>query len=157
MAKFFWFYKNPVRSGILGSIILAALYITIVSIANSFDHAVQQFFEIWYLMSLMIIGFGVQVGLFAFIGNSMHHAPKSSIATSGGVSTASMAACCAHHLTDIIPLFGVSAAATFLVEYQQLFLVIGVLSNIFGIVLMISIIKKHNLGKQNYLLKHISE
>ena len=44
-----------------------------------------------------------------------------------------MVACCAHHITDIMPLLGLSAAATFLAEYRIPFMVVGLATNLIGI------------------------
>jgi hypothetical protein len=67
------------------------------------------------------------------------------MAAAGGISTTSMVACCAHHVTDILPILGVSAAVVFLNQFQDLFLTVGVLSNLIGISLMLRIIQKHSL------------
>jgi hypothetical protein len=44
-----------------------------------------------------------------------------------------------------LPILGVSAAALFLNQFQDLFLTVGVLSNVIGISLMLKIIQKHYL------------
>jgi hypothetical protein len=44
-----------------------------------------------------------------------------------------MLACCAHHLTDVLPLLGVSAAAVFLNAYKTPLLWLGVLMNLAGV------------------------
>ena len=154
MNKISWFYKNPIRSGILASAFLLVVYLIILSLANSFDHAIQQFFDIWYWMIPLVVGFGIQIGLFAFVGGKLQNVPKGSVAASGGVSTVSMAACCAHHITDVLPLIGLAAAAAILIKYQVLFLLIGVFSNLVGILMMLNIIKKHNLGGECALLAY---
>ena len=45
--------------------------------------------------------------------------------TSGGTSVTAMVACCLHHVTDVLPILGLSAAATFLTRYQRPFMLIG--------------------------------
>ncbi len=52
---------------------------------------------------------------------------------SGGTSTAAMVACCAHHVTDILPLAGLSAATTFLANYQVPFMLLGLAMNLAGV------------------------
>lgn len=52
-----------------------------------------------------------------------------------------MVACCAHHLVEILPIIGFSAAALFLSEYQQQLLIFGVLANLAGILMMLMIVK----------------
>jgi hypothetical protein len=44
-----------------------------------------------------------------------------------------MVACCAHHLTDVLPLLGLSAAAAFLAEYRIPFMLAGLATNLIGI------------------------
>jgi len=48
-----------------------------------------------------------------------------------------MAACCAHHLVDLLPILGLSAAALFLSEYQEQLLIFGILANVIGIAMML--------------------
>ena len=69
------------------------------------------------------------------------------MATSGDVSAGSMAACCAHHITDVLPLLGLSGLAAFLASYQVLFILIGVLSNVVGITIMLETIQRHGLSR----------
>ncbi len=44
-----------------------------------------------------------------------------------------MLACCAHHLSDVLPIIGVSGAAVFLNQYKTPFLALGVVMNVLGI------------------------
>ncbi|MBI2184036.1 MAG: hypothetical protein HYU39_03650 [Thaumarchaeota archaeon] len=136
-----------VINGVLASVILFLLYLTVVSLAESYAHAVKEFFALWYLMVPLVAGFGVQVSLFTY---SRHYVKMvkegaASVGASGGLSTASMIACCAHHLTDALPLLGLTTAALFLTAYQTVFVVLGLLSNLVGITVMLAIIQKHQL------------
>src|SRR3989338_4747254 len=128
--------KSSMKWGFIGGLFLLSIYFLILSIANSFEHAIQQFAKMWYWVFLLAIGFGTQIGLYSLIRQSMKQQLKGTtteVAASGGVSTGSMIACCAHHLTDVLPIMGLSAAAIFLNKYQTLFIIIGVLSNLVGI------------------------
>ena len=60
--------------------------------------------------------------------------------TSGGTSVTAMVACCLHHVTDVLPILGVSAAATFLTRYQRPFMLFGLGTEIVGIVIMLIIL-----------------
>ncbi len=60
--------------------------------------------------------------------------------TSGGTSVTAMVACCIHHVTDVLPVLGVSAAATFLTRYQRPFMLVGLGMNILGILLMLTVL-----------------
>lgn len=152
--NFSWFYRNPLRTGVLGGFALFLVYFLILSIANSPAHAIDQFIEIWPWMSALVVGFGVQIALYAFIGSHVN-VPNSGIAASGGVSTASMVACCAHHIVDVLPIIGLAALSTFLFKYQTLFLLIGILSNIVGILMMLKIIKNNKINSDIPIVRAI--
>ena len=125
---------------LLGSSALLTLYITILVLGNSWEHAVQQVVDWWPWVSVQTIGFGIQVGMFLHIreiskaGN--WRGPSSSLAVGGGMSAGSMVACCLHHVTDVLPIVGFSAATLFLIQYQSVFMTLGVLSNIVGLLFM---------------------
>ena len=134
------------------------LYAGVLSISNSSAHAFEQFLYMWYWILPLILGFSLQVGLFAFIRLRMLELKASgvsggSIAASGGMSASSMVACCAHHLTDLLPVLGLSAAAIFVTRFQSVFLLVGVISNVLGIIYMLKVIQKNNLasGKHGIL------
>lgn len=137
---------KPVLFGILGGLLLLGFYFAIVSLAATFRHAVDELLALWFWIVPLVVGFGFQAGLFAYVKGYAKVASasaKGSIAASGSLSTLSMAACCAHHVTDFLPLLGLSAAALFLTQYQTVFLTVGVVSNLIGINLMFRIIQKH--------------
>ncbi len=137
--------KNKVViHGIIASMALASVYFAILTAVQSFSHAIQQFTTIWYFMIPLIAGFGIQVGLYSYIRHSMR-ASVASVAASGGVSTGSMIACCAHHLTDVLPLIGFSAAALFLTKYQTPLILLGIFSSLIGTIYMLEMIQKHKL------------
>lgn len=144
--------NKPVLWGTAASAILLMVYFLILTVANSFTHSVEQFQEMWYWITLLVLGFGIQVGLFIYMRAVIRLKKDSGVATStvaaaGGISTTSMVACCAHHVTDVLPILGVSAAAVFLNQYQDVFIIVGVLSNLIGITVMLRIIQKHELYK----------
>lgn len=143
--------KKAAIYGIMAGMIMFAVYFSILSISNSFSHAINQFFGLWYWILLLVIGFGVQIGLYSYIKN-MHHmskAVKAEVAATGTMSTGSMIACCAHHLTDVLPIIGLSAASLFLVKYQLLLIAVGVSSNFIGITIMLGIMQKSKIYKKN--------
>jgi hypothetical protein len=78
--------------------------------------------------------------------------------TSGGTSVTSMVACCLHHVTDVLPVLGLSAAATFLTRYQRPFMLTGLGMNILGIIVMLIVLyreyrKIHPQQKLEYRLE----
>lgn len=117
------------------------LYLGIVSLAQSFDHAVALFWEDKALVIPILLGFGVQVGLYTLLRRCSllaRHVPAGGATTAagGGVSTVAMVACCAHHVADVMPLLGLTAAATLLANWKVPFMVVGLATNLVGIVYM---------------------
>ncbi|MGH2605601.1 MAG: hypothetical protein ACRDG5_03330, partial [Anaerolineales bacterium] len=54
----------PLAAASMGSAMLAALYFAIVSLAESPQHAVDLFLEDLWIVAPILLGFGVQVGLY---------------------------------------------------------------------------------------------
>ena len=132
--------------GIGGGLSLLILYFLILSVANSFSHAISQFSQLWYWILILVSGFSVQAGLFAFVKEKQKMISGKTLAASGGISTGAMIACCLHHTTDVLPLMGLTVAAVFLTQYQVWFIILGILSNLVGITIMLEIIQKNNLA-----------
>ncbi|HSB90247.1 MAG TPA: hypothetical protein VLD63_09510 [Anaerolineales bacterium] len=129
----------PLAAGLFGSFLLAGVYLGIVSLAESPAHALDLFWQDRLFVAPILVGFGVQAGLFARLKLATGVRTVTGGVTSvagGGLSTAAMAACCAHHVTDVLPLLGLSAAAAFLAEWKTPFLIVGLLTNLAGIALM---------------------
>jgi len=140
----------------VASAFLASIYLGVVGIAQGLDHAFQQAADIWYLVAPILIGFGVQVGLFVHLRRALGSgrgtgSTKALTGMGTGTSTVSMAACCAHHLTDVLPFIGISGAALFLNEYRIPLMVLGVASNAVGIAMTIRVMRRHKnySGKVN--------
>jgi hypothetical protein len=51
-----------------------------------------------------------------------------------------MVACCAHHVTDVLPILGMTAAATFLARYRIPFMLLGLGTTVAGILFMLAIL-----------------
>ncbi|MBI2970948.1 MAG: hypothetical protein HYY37_00850 [Candidatus Aenigmarchaeota archaeon] len=133
-----------VLHGALASAALFMVYFLIVSVAQGTSHAFSQFASLWYFMTPLIIGFGFQMALFSYIHNMTAVSAKS-VAAAGGVSTVSMVACCAHHVTDVLPLMGLTAVTLFLGKYQAFFIVLGIVSSVIGTLFMLSLIQEKRL------------
>ncbi len=105
----------------------------------------------WYFIIPLIVGFGIQMGLYIHLRESIRSkilsgsAATKTLSASGGISSASMVACCAHHISDVLPILGLSTAALFLTKYQTFLMTLGILSNLIGINLMLKIIQTHRL------------
>jgi hypothetical protein len=140
-------YLWPLGAGLIGAAILAVIYLGLVSLAESPRHALELFWEDRLFVLPILLGFGTQVGLFTFLKLGLFVPTASPVngattAAGGGVSTVAMVACCAHHLTDVLPVLGLTAAATFLAEWKVPFLAVGLLTNLIGIGLMLREIRK---------------
>jgi hypothetical protein len=135
----------PTIAGLLGAVFLTGVYLGLVSLAESPAHALDLFWQDRFFVVPILIGFGVQAGLFARLklGPQVHMAAAgASAAAGGGMSTAAMVACCAHHVADVLPVLGLSAAAAFLAEWKVPFLVVGLLTNLAGILIMIRALRQ---------------
>ena len=138
----------PVVIGALGAMGLLGVFLGALTLGNSFAYAWEQLAEIWYWALLLTAGFGTQLGLYSYVRLHVRESLKGAtaeVAASGGLSTGSMLACCAHYLTTVLPLLGLSAAAVFLAKYQTPILLLGVVSNFVGITYMLYFMQKHGL------------
>jgi len=142
----------PLGAGVAGILFLSGLYFGLVSWAESPRHAVQLFWDERWIVIPIILGFGVQAALYTIlkkrlfvpidsIGSSGTMIPATGMMGAGGTtSTVAMVACCAHHVTDVLPILGLTAAATFLAEYQTAFMLAGLGTTLVGIVVMLVIL-----------------
>lgn len=130
---------------ILASMGLALFYSGILLLTMpSVQAAWLTFQQFWYLIIILIIGFGVQVGLAIYLkGLSRAHHLGAVSGLSGTTSGVSMVACCAHHLVDLLPFLGLVGLAGFLGRYQKLFLEISVLINLLSLAYMLNLYQRH--------------
>jgi hypothetical protein len=136
----------PVGAGLVGALLLAMVYLGIVSLAESPRHAVDLFWQDRLIVVPIMLGFGVQLGLYVTLKKRLFvpvasMGPSGPLAgVSGTTSTVAMVACCAHHVTDVLPILGLTAAATFLAEYRVPFMLAGLGMTLLGIVIMVIIL-----------------
>ncbi len=132
----------PLGAGVLGAIFLTGVYLGIVSLAESPAHALDLFWQDKAFVVPIILGFGTQVGLYTLLKKGLYmpiRVPAAGATTvaGGGMSTMAMVACCAHHVADVLPLVGLTAAATFLANWKIPFMIVGLLTNLIGIAVML--------------------
>ena len=132
--------------GLLGGALIASVYLGLISLAESPARAIELFWEDrWYVIPILL-GFSTQVGLYTFLKKGFYLPTAArggaTTAASGGLSTMTMVACCAHRVADVLPFVGLSTAAVFLAEWKVPFLIVGLLSNLFGIGVMVREIRK---------------
>jgi hypothetical protein len=136
-------YLIPLSALLLGSLLIAAIYFGILIWAQGWASALEIFVpNRWYVIPIWI-SFGVQAALYSILRFRLFipTIPTANtgvvMGTSGGTSVTAMAACCLHHVTDVLPVLGLSAAATFLTRYQRPFMLVGLGMNLIGIVVML--------------------
>jgi len=138
----------PLTTGLVGALFLTGLYFGIVSWAESPQHAVELFWDDRWIVLPIILGFGVQVGLYTILKKRLFvpeatTGPSGPLMGAGGTtSTIAMVACCAHHVTDVMPILGLTAAAAFLAQYRIAFMLVGLGTTLIGIVVMLVILVK---------------
>ena len=139
-------FTLPLLAGVAGALFLTGLYFGIVSWAETPQHATELFWQDRWIVFPIIIGFGVQVALYVVLKKRLF-VPVATTAHSGHLmgaggttSTAAMVACCAHHVSDVLPILGLTAAATFLADYRTAFMLLGLGMNLLGIAVMLVIL-----------------
>ncbi len=143
---------HPVLLGTLGFFALLGVYFGILSVANSPAHAISQFKGDFAWVLALSAGFGIQLGLYGVVvkgiaGGAGGAKAAGTMAASGGVSTGGMVACCAHHVTDVLPFLGLTFLSGFFYDYKPVFFSIGLFSSALGIIMMLQAIKMHKLDK----------
>jgi hypothetical protein len=131
-------WVSSLVAGATGAAGLVALYVGLISLAQGFGHAIDQLRADLPFVLAIAVGFGTQVGLFIELRaiHSRHRASGALTAASAGAGTAAMLACCAHHLVDVLPLLGLSAAAVFLADYRTPLIALSLGMNALGVVVM---------------------
>ena len=149
----------PLATFLLGSVFIASFYLGILTWAQGWDYASSQFArDRWYVIPI-ILGFGVQAALYSilrfrlFIPVASTGYAGSMMGASGGTSATAMVACCIHHVTDVLPILGLSAAASFLTRYQRPFMLTGLTMNLIGIGVMLFVLYRERQKLQPVLLE----
>jgi len=121
--------------GTLAAGALLALYVGLISLAQGIDHAIYQLRADLPFVLAIALGFGVQVGLFAELHATHARGRRTGALTAAGAGAgaAAMLACCSHHLVDVLPLVGLSAATVVLNDYRAPLLAISLGMNALGI------------------------
>jgi hypothetical protein len=147
----------PLAAFLFGSTLIASFYIGILTWAQGWDYASSQLArDRWYVIPI-IVGFGVQAALYTvlrfrlFIPITSTGYAGSMMGASGGTSATAMIACCIHHVTDVLPILGLSAAASYLTRYQRPFMLIGLVMNLIGIGVMLFVLYRERQKLQPVL------
>lgn len=129
---------RSIIAGVLAAAALLGVYLAIVSLAQGVEHAIEQLAADAFFVGLIATGFGIQIALFVELRavDRRHRAAAAVTAAGTGTSAVAMLACCAHHLVDLLPLVGLSAAAVFLNAYKTPLFLVGITMNVIGIVVI---------------------
>jgi copper chaperone CopZ/uncharacterized membrane protein len=154
---------RPYLTGVVAALSVVGFYLGLITLTSDWYNAKAEFREYGYWILALAVGLGVQAMLFSFLrewhrGEHMKGA-KCTLAASGGISTTAMAVCCSHYLFALLPALGLpflSTAAASLANYQTYFFLVGVVSNLFGIGLMIRMMDKSGMIQVSGLVSHLS-
>lgn len=126
---------KPALKGVLGMVLLLGLYFALLTALSGWASALDQFNAVWYFIVSLALGFGIQIGLYSYLRSAIHRPAASGkvVAVSGTTSTAAMISCCAHYLTNILPVLGVAGFMTLVAQYQTELFWFGLASNAAGI------------------------
>ena len=139
-----WARRSTI-AGAIGMVALMTFYAVVVGAASrSLDHLFDQAAKDWYFLVPLMLGFGTQVGLMSELRRRqrLNAATTTAGVAGASASTAGMVACCAHHIVDLAPFLGASAAATFLTAYKVPFILAGLAVNGLGITLGLRAMRK---------------
>jgi hypothetical protein len=126
---------RSVRVGVLAGAALTGFYALVIVWASGAAHLRDQAAADWPWLAAIIAGFAVQVALLVELRHR-HAAAKHEQAAAGagaGASAAGMVACCAHHIADLLPIVGLSGAATFVGDWRIELMAAGIAVNAVGV------------------------
>ena len=144
---------TSVLKGFLGASLLLIFYFSIVILISGWDFAQSQFFKYWYFILTLAFGFGIQVGLYTYLKNSIRKQNISAkvLAVSGSTSGAAMVSCCSHFLVNILPVVGISGFVALVAQYQIQLFWVGLALSLAGIAYMsnnVYLFSKRNLTNE---------
>jgi len=130
--------QRSVLLGAVGTLTLVGVYFLILTALSGWEFTVSQFVDFWYFVVSLAAGFGIQIGLLTYLRNAVRKIGMSAkvVAVSGTTSTAAMISCCAHYLTNILPILGAAGLVALVAQYQIELFWFGLASNLAGIFYM---------------------
>jgi len=155
----------PLLAAVLGSGFLVLLYLGLVTWAQGLSHARELLWGDRHFVAAIALGFGLQVGLYAYLRLALRPGSGQAVrarlsrsstavaATGTGTSTVAMVACCAHHVTDALPVLGLSGVAIFLNDYRLPFMAVGLAINAIGVLIMLRLV----VGERRRAASHLRQ
>lgn len=125
---------SSIAKGTLAALALLGVYFAVLTLVSGWSFATSQFEEFWYFIVTLAVGFGTQIGLYAYLKQMIHGDTSGKVvATTGATSTAAMISCCTHYLVNILPILGATGIAAFAAAYQVKLFWVGIAFNVAGI------------------------
>lgn len=123
-----------IKNAVIAILLVVAINFLVLYYLNFPSMAISQIKKYLVLLIFLVVGFGVQIGLYTYLKYRDAFCSITTMA-GGGISSISMILCCSHYLLNILPFISLSFAS-FLTKYTLYILVFGVLSNLIGIYIM---------------------
>ena len=134
----------PLLAATAAAASLVGLYVGLVTWAQGPGHARGLLWDDRYFVAAIASGFGAQVGLYVYLRRLLSLRARGSAAAGTvagtGTSTAAMLACCAHHVTEALPVLGLSGVAIFLGDYRVPLMLAGISVNGAGVLFMLRLV-----------------
>lgn len=130
--------KNPYIFGAAIGVLVIIFNISIASLAEgSLKNGYSAFLSNGIFVYLIPLAVGVQMGLFRHHRNMTAEKKlcgSEKVGITGSVtSSLTMLACCLHHVSDLVPTVGfILATSSFLIQYRDTIIIIGLLANTAG-------------------------
>ncbi len=137
---------NSFIFGLIAFSVLMGIYFAVLTFVSGWNYAITQFTSYWYFITTLAAGFGIQVGLYAYLKNFAKNQSGKILATSGTTSTAAMISCCSHYVVNLLPILGVTGLITFVAQYQVQIFGVGIAFNILGILYMLKNLRRLRLA-----------
>ncbi len=149
----------PILLGLFGFIFMIAFYFGVISLFESFDYAIRKFKTSGVLIVLLSLGFAYQIFLHVYMNQVLKRKSNKIVtATSGVASGTAMVFCCLHHVTDLIPIAGISLFGVLSPSFESVWMTVGLSINVIAIHFLFSHMKKHQAySEDSYfrLVNHI--
>ncbi|MFA4845214.1 MAG: hypothetical protein WC654_01500 [Patescibacteria group bacterium] len=129
---------SPYLWGVGGAFCITSIFYLVQALGmQSLEAPVGFMLDRWYLVAPLIVGFGIQVGVFRAIHLLARHGGGGTMAASGSISSGTMLMCCMHNLVLLFPILGVSGLAVFFSTYQTQVFLVSIVVSYFGVGYMI--------------------
>lgn len=126
---------RPPLAAALAAAVMISVYFGVLTLVSGWSFTLSEFARFWPYVIALALGFGVQIGLYVYLKQTLaqHHAGGTAVVASGTTSTAAMISCCAHYLANVLPLIGAAGLVTLVAEYQVELFWLGLAFNAAGV------------------------